>query len=392
MTRSRLLVLGTLPAVLLLAPGPGTAFAAPAATGVSAIPGSAAATGWRVVATAGGKSHPGWMETVVSVGRSDAWAFGALTSKSAPDYYAAIVRHWNGRSWRPEKLPGAVAAALSGFPSTVAAGSSPKNVWAFTGSGAWVRFNGKHWSHGELPVEKPDDDGDITSAVVLGPHDVWALGYYNPVSPLPYIAHYNGHHWALTNLYLDTAIVAASALGPHNIWAAGADNTNVVLHYNGHAWTERHLPSALTGPAYFQGIVALSSKSVWVTGDLVALGGSITPGALHWNGHGWRRYPLRAPDPLINATADGHGGIWAVAQQPGAAKPFRPELWHFTHGRWLSSHIRGSDPADFIDQFAAVPGTSSVWAVGLFKSGGLDLPAILLDGQVPRLPAAQPVP
>jgi hypothetical protein len=51
--------------------------------------------------------------------------------------------------------------------------------------------------------------------------------------------------------------------------------------------------------------------------------------------------------------------------------------------RW-SSHIRGADGADFVDQFAAVPGTRSTWAVGLFKSGGRDLPAILVDGPLPR--------
>jgi hypothetical protein len=73
-----------------------------------------------------------------------------------------------------------------------------------------------------------------------------------------------------------------------------------------------------------------------------------------------------------------------VSQEPGAVAAFQPEIWHYSGGRWRSSHIRGADGADFVDQFAAVPGTRSTWAVGLFKSGGRDLPAILVDGPLPR--------
>lgn len=339
MAWSRRMLLGTAAAVLALA----QSGVAVAITDTSAAQASTAATakvpGWRVVATAGSKAHPGLMEAVAAVSPADAYAFGALTSKASPDAYTSIIRHWNGRSWGAVFVPAGVTAALSGFPSTVATGSSASNVWAFTGAGAWIRFNGKHWSHGELPIEKPDDDGDITAAVAISPDDVWAVG---------------------------------------------ADNTNVVLHYNGRSWTQQLMPAKLADPAYFQGIVALSPKSVWVTGDLDALTGSVIPGALHWNGRGWASVALKSPDPLINATADGHGGVWAVAQEPGSVKPFRPMLWHLSGGRWRSSHIVGSDPADFIDQFAAIPGSSSMWAVGVFRSGGLDLPAILLDGWVPH--------
>jgi hypothetical protein len=324
------------------------------------------------------------MEAVAAPAAGDAWAFGAVTSRGAPDTYNSVVRHWNGRTWQKVALPGAVSAALSGFPSTVAASSAPGNVWAFTGSGAWVRFNGHRWTTGELPVEKPDDDGIIEAAVVLSRDDVWALGYYNPVSPLPYIAYYNGHHWKLTNLYLNTAIVEASALGPKDIWAVGQDNTNVLLHFNGHSWKREPLP-ARASAAYFAGVTALSDKKVWVTGDMVGgEGPSVEPGAMLWNGRALSFHRLKAPAPIFNTVPDGHGGIWAVSQEPGAVAAFQPEVWHYTDGRWESGHVKGADADDFIDQFAAVPGTRSTWAVGLFKSGRLDLPAILVDGPLPR--------
>jgi hypothetical protein len=348
---------------------------------------AASGTGWRVVATAGGKLNPGWMEAVAAPAADDAWAFGALTSRGAPDTYTSVVRHWNGRRWQRVTLPGAVSAALSGFPSTVAAASAPANVWAFTGAGAWVRFNGHRWTSGELPVAVKggagNTDGEIQAAVVLSPQDVWALGYYNPVSPLPYIAHYNGRHWKLTNLYLNTAIVGASVLGPKDIWAVGQDNTNVLLHFNGRSWKSESLPSRASG-AYFAGVTALSDSRVWVTGDVVGgEGPSVEPGAMLWNGRTLSFDRLKAPAPIFNTVPDGHGGIWAVAQEPGAVAGFQPEIWHYSDGRWRSSHIRGGDPADFVDQFAAVPGTRSTWAVGLFKPGRLDLPAILVDGPLP---------
>jgi hypothetical protein len=358
--------------------------ASPGAAVPARVQVSASGLGWRVVATAGGKDNPGWMEAVAAPAAGDAWAFGAVTSRGAPDTYNSVVRRWNGRTWQKVALPGAVSAALSGFPSTVAASSAPGNVWAFTGSAAWVRFNGHRWTTGELPVEKPDDDGIIEAAVVLSRDDVWALGYYNPVSPLPYIARYNGHHWKLTNLYLNTAIVGASALGPKDIWAVGQDNTNVLLHFNGHSWKSEPLP-ARASAAYFAGVTALSDKKVWLTGDVVGgEGPSVEPGAMLWNGRALSFDRLKAPAPIFNTVPDGHGGIWAVSQEPGAAAAFQPEVWHYTDGRWQSGHVKGADADDFIDQFAAVPGTRSTWAVGLFKSGRLDLPAILVNGPLPR--------
>jgi hypothetical protein len=361
----------------------GLAGAAEAAASLHGVASKAPASGWRVVATAGGASSPGLMEALASVSADDAWAFGTLWPKSEPDTYIAIARHWNGKSWQKVGLPAPVTAALSGFPSTVAAASGPRNVWAFTGEGAWVRYNGRSWSTGELPLEQPDDVGIITSAVVLSSDDVWALGYYNPVSPLPYIAHYNGRHWKLTNLYLNTAIEAASAVSPSDIWAVGADNTNYVLRWNGKVWTHEPLPKM----AYMFGVVALSRTDVWVTGDAAVPSAHYpyTPGVARWNGHSWRTYTLAAsPDPLINAAPDGHGGIWAVAQEPGAVPAFTPDLWHYTGGHWGHSHIPGADAFDIVDQFAAIPGTTSIWAAGVFKSGRLNLAAILLDGPAPH--------
>lgn len=343
--------------------------------------GAVSPTGWRVVATAGSSADPGLMEAVAAVAANDAWAFGALPRPTAPGTYTSVVRHWNGSSWRRVTLPAGVSGALSGFPSTVAAGSSAGNIWAFTGSGAWVRFNGRSWTHGALPRDQ-GDVGIITAPVVLSSHDVWALGYYNPVSPLPYIAHYNGHRWTITHLFLNTAIVSASALRPGDIWAVGQANTNVLLHFNGSSWRSKRLP-ARAGVAFFAGVTALSDTQVWITGDTQGLG-TVQPGVMRWTGKTLRFYPLPAPAPIFNTTPDGHGGIWAVAQEVGAVPAFTPELWHYTGGVWRHSHIRGADAADFIDQFAAVPGTRSMWAVGRFASGGHDLAAILLDGRVPR--------
>jgi hypothetical protein len=362
--------------------------AVPAQAASSTGAGAAGTTGWRIVATAGGKDNPGWMEAVAAPAADDAWAFGALTSRGAPDTYTSVVRHWNGRTWQKVTLPGSVSAALSGFPSTVAGASGPGNVWAFTGTGAWVRFNGHRWTAGELPIAVKggagNTVGEIQAAVVLSPQDVWALGYYNPVSPLPYIAHYNGRHWKVTRLILNAAIVGASALGPRDIWAVGQDNTNVLLHFNGRSWKSVPLPARANG-AYFAGVTALSDKKVWITGDVTGgEGPSVRPGVMMWNGRSLSFEQLKAPAPIFNTIPDGHGGIWAVAQEPGAVTGFAPEIWHYTHGRWRSSHVPGADGNDFVDQFAAVPGTDSTWAVGLFKSGRFDLPAILSDGPLPR--------
>jgi hypothetical protein len=128
----------------------------------AAVPGkvhpSVSATGWRVVATAGGKDNPGWMEAVAAPAAGDAWAFGALTSRGAPDTYTSVVRHWNGRTWQKVTLPGAVSAALSGFPSTVAAASAPGNVWAFTRALAVQPRRRGRWQRLRRPVRRRAGD------------------------------------------------------------------------------------------------------------------------------------------------------------------------------------------------------------------------------------------
>src|SRR5580658_8181180 len=76
----------------------------------AALPAQASTgTGWRIFArfsTHGGQVS---LNNVAAISAKDAWAAGTTLHHNT---FGPIVMHWNGKSWRHVKLPGAVRSAL----------------------------------------------------------------------------------------------------------------------------------------------------------------------------------------------------------------------------------------------------------------------------------------
>jgi hypothetical protein len=183
-------------------------------------------------------------------------------------------------------------------------------------------------------------------------------------------------------------IVAASVLSARDIWAVTgrlllqpnlATSRPEVLHWNGSAWHSVKLPSRL--PGLPSSIRAVSDRDVWIGGGHANAKGGTGEYVAQFTGKALRVSKLKvrvtgSKFHLIRLASDGHGGMWGLASNLGLSAS---RLWHRTGGTW-----HGPMPVHFGSQssmisIANVPGTTSMWGVGLSRNTGV----IAVEGRLP---------
>jgi hypothetical protein len=312
---------------------------------------------WQVsaVVTAGPLSS---LFVVTALNSRDAWAAG----QGGPSGGAAIM-HWNGVSW-VNQTP---AIATPGQITAIGM-SSADNVWAIAGNvGNYaLRWNGRSWTKFLFRTDMLPG-----GLAVISPDDVWALGEGETG---PFVRRFNGHGWR--NVPSPIVPFAVSAISARDIWTVGGTRSYLRLPYayssalanwNGKSWRPIAFPN-LHLPRHQDvqpiGIVALSRKDVWVTGEIFTGPRQLRSVLLHWNGKGWHSY--RSPvNELAGIASDGHGGFWITGDP---VIPGRADLVHFASGRWTVVPAPEPDgqPADNVtlSGIVRIPRTSSMWAVG----------------------------
>lgn len=315
---------------------------------------ASATTGWQPI---GSPDKQAMLEDIAVLGPNDAWAVGSYP-QTFP-HYTPLLRRWNGHTWnKVTNLPAAVAHA----DLTTISASSAGNVW-ISGSDYQhqrmftLRWNGSHWSvisSAMAPNRYP------AHLLARAANDVWRFAQAGNASDFkPDVRHYNGHAWSTVTS--PGVIVDASARSANDIWAVAqikgksTPTSSLVLHWNGHTWTKPAEPNGVD--IEFQSINARSDSDVWVRGEHSNGSGNVF---LHWNGQFW--YALQPVPPeqyndygLVN---DGQGGFWTTS-------PI--SFLHYTGGQWTKTAAplwQGHQP--YMAAIAQVPGTTSVWAVGLF--------------------------
>jgi hypothetical protein len=355
----------------------------------AAIPvGPARPAGWRVTAILTIPHESLQFDSVAADRSDDAWAVaeGEGSGRQVPT--VLTVYRWRGRKWSRVPLPGRVLKTLgTESPHAVVGASSPANVWIFDDSGHWVRWNGRRWSVGRLPVtDSPAGAPGIDADLVLGPHDVWAFGFglRGPFTTIAYAAHFDGRHWRETLAPGSTGISGASAVSPADIWTV---TDGGVARWNGRSWRRVTLASKLGTGLLLDSVVARSDRNVWVAGLAANARGGNSGTAVHWNGAAWKSVQVGRPtsqtSTLASMVPDGHGGIWALnVPDLGSWQP-----WHFTGGRWLRAVTHIASPGQVTGMssgLALVPGSTSVWGVGGRGAYPDGKGMIFLDGRVPR--------
>lgn len=166
---------------------------------------------------------------------------------------------------------------------------------------------------------------------------------------------------------------AVTAVAPGDLWAATASRTGdhhhaVTLHGLGGHWVRR---SGAVLPDYPEllGIDGSGAADVWAVGD--SEHGAV---AEHWNGRGWKRYPVPTPgfDSVLNAvTVLGPDDVWAVGSYLHDRGSLSQTLILHWNGRtWTRSPSPTTSP--YVDLAAvAFPSTHLGFAVGETSHGSL---------------------
>lgn len=391
------------------------ACAVPASAPASApLPASvkAAPTGWHIVA-----SYPvgSSVYAMAASGPSDAWAVESC-SKPCVSGDGVILRHWNGKVWQPQQQP--VLANQAGNASPLFALPGSSQVWALydlndgQSPGIAVERADGAWA---APTAFPAGLGSI-AVVAPSRSTTWAFRFAGlPPNSNSVVVRDTGSGWQAAPSP-GISVTNAGASSATGIWVFGMSKHSngliglAISRWNGSRWVSQAIPAAPSGSASSaasHALVVNSPADVWAFGYFTANhgtsktpatpasasaspglqgGGIASPAAnatgaywlLHWNGKTWRN--VKVPYPLNPALAswvlgpDGHGGIWFAAAPVGGSREY---LYHDTaNGHWSRVPVpvlKGTSQTE-IQGFAAIPGTSSVYAYGqaIPDSGGTE--------------------
>jgi hypothetical protein len=268
----------------------------------------------RLVAIAGSASH-------------DVWAVGERLPD--PRHVFPLLEHWDGR------------------------------LWAYS-AGASLRGR----------------QGYLTSVAALSSDDVWAVGNFasvGPVPPAPLIEHWNGNSWslqpthALTQLKtaLPQTLTSVAALGPDDVWVLGTPGSNssdIYLHWNGTSWKLFRGPNIGPhfGSAAMQVIAADHRGGLWAAG-------------------GWMRGYGEAGVPGGGTVERWNGGTWEVDRHAAWRKPLTmmapvapDDVWAITGGSFTTAGTYGISPVEVLHWNGStwrvelsLGGASSVYRAGL---------------------------
>jgi hypothetical protein len=279
-------------------------------------------------------------DTVVALGKGQAWAFGGAFDGGAP----VAVRRDDGR-WHTAVLPKTAVG-----PIVAASAPSATDIWAVTEGGDVLHWNGRAWH-----IAKRFTGGILTGVTAFSPADVWVFGASGFALGE---GTWHLHHGRWTKIHgIAGGIDSASALSPRDMWTVAVINAAMqtgLFYYNGTTW-RRVKYRALAGFILLS-VLAIARGNLWVS----AYKGHRS-WLLHLDRATWTKRAVPARQPIIyEFTADGHGGLFAVATN------FKGKNWvvHMTRGGHWQDYLIGTNDTG-ITHLALIPGTSSVWGSGI---------------------------
>ena len=271
---------------------------------------------WRVSPTADiAVVHPAFpgetldeLHAVSTVSSNDVWAVGTavrdLNPSSTSAVGAALIEHWNGRSWS------VVANPTTGNVDTLnaVAAISASDVWA-VGSADLV----EHWD-GHVWTIVPGGLGQtatLSGVSAASSADVWAVGHAVDAShcTFPVSEHWDGHVWSAVAIprpadNICRALYAVTVVAANNVWAVGSPN--LVEHWDGTNWNTTTVPNTYD-LRNFRGVSALGANDVW----------AVASDTIHWDGSTWQAVtaPKGPSTRGLNAVASlPNHTLWAVGE------------------------------------------------------------------------------
>jgi alpha-tubulin suppressor-like RCC1 family protein len=276
-------------------------------------------------------------ESVIDLAPGDAWAVGSVTGKQGQ---MTLTEHWNGTEWSVVSSPDPVTGEGASDQLTAIAGKG-HDVWAFgdaftTEGGGFVSVF-LHLVKGSWQiVNGPNAGAFFSSATVIDPNDVWAVGFNE--SQTTFSVHWDGKKWVtVATPFLANGrsslnvLTGVSADGPTDIWVSGyEDNVNdenfqipYVLHSSGSGWTLVKVPTLGEEGSLFRSVAVLTPTDVWAVGQTQQNDGSILTLSEQFNGKTWSIKSSLDPGslgPLVDSalagvTSGGNHDLLSVGSQ-----------------------------------------------------------------------------
>jgi hypothetical protein len=356
--------------------------------------------GWHMQAGRPGARESHELFGVSAASSQDVWAVGVTLPSPGPA--RTLVERWQGRAWRT--IPS---------PDRPAAGSFLNAVVALSDSDAWAvglsrspggpartlitHWDGRRWAITASP-NAGGGDNSLVSVAAVSVRDAWAAGYRDAGGVYrSLVEHWDGERWRVVRLPslggTGNGLNAVAVAGSGAVWAVGGSarargpSQPLVLRLDGRRWSAVPAPVSLHS-ATLAGVAAWGRGAAWIVGATRSAGGdrafSLQAGARHW-----RVVPI---DPAAALSADlnaiwaaAPGDVWAVGSVFDG-RWYRPLVEHGTGGTW--SGVRALGLPGYDSRLMAVDGLSGgeVWAVGS-TSRGAGLQRVLILHRCASSPA-----
>ena len=310
------------------------------------------------------------------------WAVGVSLPSGGPA--RTLVERWQGRAWRT--VPSPDRPSGGNFLNAVVA-LSASDAWAVGLSRSpggpartlILHWDGRRWAIAASPNAGPGGNF-LVSMAAASARDVWAVGYRDARGVYrSLVEHWDGDRWTVARLPrlggpgngLNAVDTGASGV----VWAVGGSarargpSEPLVLRLDGPRWSSVPAPASLHG-ATLNG-VAGRGGAAWVVGATASGGGDRAFG-LQTDGRNWHAVALDPATALsfdLNAIwAAAPGDVWAVGSSFDG-RWYRPLVEHGSGGTWSSvptPRIPGYD-----GHLMAVDGLAGgeLWAVGSASRG-----------------------
>jgi len=304
---------------------------------------------WKLVQTPNVGANGDWLNGVVAVSPSEAWAVGYTGGDPATYTSTTLVEHWTGSAWSVVPSPNPSKDPLYGANQlNDVRAFAPNDVWAAgwqwvpSGSAPLVeRWDGRRWRVSKTPntgfKELHALDGTSSS-------DIWAVGHTLAIDEghQSLAMHWDGSSWAVVptpKLPFDNFLNDVAVVSPTDVWAVGFSITRSqdiqphYLHWDGSAWAVVPSPHLSSTYNVIQSVATVSGNDVWAAGYRTVDGHQVVTFVERWDGAQWRIDPTPnlpgGGNYLSGVSVDPGGGLWAAGYfYPSDASKFRTLILH----------------------------------------------------------------
>ena len=321
---------------------------------------------------------------VAAISASDVWAVGEeLNGSNNP----VLSEHYNGTQWSVVSMPDPGGSLLGRLFSLTAISTS--DVWAvgiYTDINAVdhtliEQWNGSAWSIIPSPNEGTRGS-DLYSIAAVSATDIWAVGIYktSTIYSSTLVEQWNGTSWNIVaspnGAGLSSGLSGVSAVSSNAIWAVGSTGSStsatLVEKWNGTAWKVVKSPNRTGTDDNLNAVVAISSTDIWTDGSSYNSSTGKTSTLIEqWNGSKWKIVNSPTPSTASQLFSGGiaavsSSNVWTVGYYQDTQNFNRALIEHWNGTSW--SLVAGSKAGSLQNELygiAVVPGTSTLWSVGL---------------------------